>query len=249
MLVPAHSSRIMAVAKIFIFFNNQKTGASSMSIRPLITHRLGLKFSRNIYLHKGPRVSGLKKHPELVFITKEGIKHEPSPKNLQYIKAFLEDKYQIPDDMILQVLTHKSFGNGIKPYNEKLSAMGSKIVNLFFAKYCIEGNNNNNENSINGKNLDVLGSPIAKELGGRLSLGIFAKTYKLNSIMFWNSYNYDLNFESSGELKVSAQMMYALIGAVNFIHGKAVSEQFIRQKLIDMKPSVEDITKTIIEQQ
>lgn len=216
-----------------------------MSIRTLISRRLVFQQSRNIYLHKGPRVSGLKKDPELVFITNEGVKYEQSPENLQYIKSFLDEKYMIPDELILQVLTHKSFGNGIKPYNEKLSAMGSKILNLYFAKYCIE-DVTTNENLINGKNLDVLGTPIAKELGGRLSLGIFAKTYKLNSIMFWKSYNYDMEFESSGELKVSAQMMYALIGAVNFIHGKTVSEEFIKQKFIDMKPSVEEITKTIL---
>ncbi|KAG2735520.1 hypothetical protein G9P44_001734 [Scheffersomyces stipitis] len=201
---------------------------------------------RNIYLHKGPRVAGLKRDPQEVFVTQGGAKYEQSETNLKHIKDFLTEKYSIDDDLALQVLTHKSFGNGIKPYNEKLSAMGSKILNLYFAKFVVE-KPSQNELAINGKNLDVLGTPIAKELAGRLSLGIFARTNNLNSTMFWKSYNYGVGFETSGEMKVSAQMMYALVGAVTFVHGKKVAEQFISEKLLGASPSIEDITSSVVE--
>lgn len=202
---------------------------------------------RSLYLHKGPRIAGLKRDPVEVFTNKEGIKYDDINENVKYVKEFLSDKYQISDELALQVITHKSFANGIKPYNEKLSAMGSKILNLHFAKTVIEKPSTTevtNDLAIEKKNLDILGQPISKELGGRLSLGIFAKLNKLNSIMFWNSYNQGLNFENSGELKVSAQMIYALVGAVNFTHGKAVCEHFINEKILT---SVESITKDIIE--
>lgn len=225
-----------------------------MSVRQLASMRgvntkicLRINPIRTIYLHKGDRVAGLKRDPEEVFTTNHGYKYGKTEENLKHIKSFLQDKYSISDDMALQVLTHKSFGNGIKPYNEKLSAMGTKILNLFCAKL-VTDQATTNENAINGKNLDCLGSPMAKELSGRMSLGLFAKTTKLNTIMFWKSYNHDLSFESSGEMKVSAQMMYALIGAITFTHGKEVAETFIREKLFDAKPSIEDITSTIIEQ-
>lgn len=225
-----------------------------MSVRQLasmrgVNTRICLRINpiRTIYLHKGDRVAGLKRDPEEVFTTNHGYKYGKTEENLKHIKSFLQDKYSISDDMALQVLTHKSFGNGIKPYNEKLSAMGTKILNLFCAKL-VTDQATTNENAINGKNLDCLGSPMAKELSGRMSLGLFAKTTKLNTIMFWKSYNHDLSFESSGEMKVSAQMMYALIGAITFTHGKEVAETFIREKLFDAKPSIEDITSTIIEQ-
>lgn len=220
---------------------------SLKSARALGNNGFNIFWNRSVYLHKGPRIAGLKRDPVAVFTNKEGIKYDDINGNVKYIKEFLSDKYQISDELALQVITHKSFANGIKPYNEKLSAMGSKMLNLHFAKTVVEKPSNTeviNELSIANKNLDILGQPISKELSGRLSLGIFAKLNKLNSIMFWNSYNQGLNFENSGELKVSAQMIYALIGAVNFTHGKTVCEHFINEKIL---PSVESITRDIIE--
>lgn len=222
-----------------------------MSIRQVVCSRglgpgIGFQSIRTIYLHKGPRVAGLKRDPQEAMVTHSGNIYGKSEENLKYIKGFLQDKYAISDDLALQVLTHKSFGNGIKPYNEKLSTMGSKILNLFLAKFVVE-QPSTNELAVNGKNLDVLGSPMAKELAGRMSLGIFARSTKLNSIMFWKSYNHALGFETSGEMKVSAQMIYALIGAVTFSHGKAVAEEFIKEKFLESSPSIEDITVSVVE--
>ncbi|KAK6203206.1 ribonuclease-III-like-domain-containing protein [Scheffersomyces amazonensis] len=186
---------------------------------------------RTIYLHKGSRVAGLKRDPEEVFLSNKGYKYGISEDNLKYIKGFLQDKYRISDELILQVLTHKSFGNGIKPYNEKLSAMGAKLLNLFFAKYVVN-KPSSNELVINGKNLDVLGSPIARELCGKTSMGVFAKNNQLNSVMFWKPNTKNIGFASSGELTISAQVMYALVGAITFSYGKRVAEQFIEEKIL-----------------
>lgn len=205
--------------------------------------------SRNIYLHTGKRVAGLKKDPQQVFTSSQGHKYGENAENLQYVKDFLLNKYAINDELILQVLTHKSFGNGIKPHNEKLSAMGSKLLSLFTAKKCIETPQTTNELAINGLNFDVLGSTVSRELNGRLTLGLFARNSNLNKIMFWKPYTDGLNFESSGELKVGAQMIFALIGAVNFVHGKQVAEEFINEKLFESSPSIEKITASIIEEQ
>ncbi|CCE86076.1 Piso0_005725 [Millerozyma farinosa CBS 7064] len=213
-------------------------------------HNVVRRFSTSplaqIYLHKGSRIPGLKKDPEEVFTSYKGQKYGISEENLGHIKKFLNDKYKISDDLILQILTHKSFGNGIKPFNEKLSAMGSKILNLFCAKHVIE-QPTNNENAISGRNFDCLGSPMSKELSGRMSLGLFAQLNKLNTVMFWKSYNHELSFEASGEMKVSAQMVYALIGAVTFVHGKKTAEEFIREKLFKSNTSIEDITSEVVQ--
>lgn len=179
-------------------------------------------------------------------MTRTGIKYGVSAENLQHIKLFLDSKYAISDELALQVLTHKSFGNGIKPYNEKLSAMGSKVLNLYLSKYVID-HPTKNENAIDGKNLDVLGTPISRSLADRKAVGLFAKAAKLNSVMFWNSYNTGVGFESSGEMKVSAQMVYALVGAVAFQHGKSTAEEFIKEKLIGGQPSLEDIAVLVVE--
>lgn len=192
-------------------------------------------------------MAGLKRDPSEVFTTVSAHKYGDSPENLAPIKQFLADKYAISDSMALQVLTHKSFANGIKPYNEKLSTMGLKVLNLFCAKYTTNTPATTNENAIAGRNMDVLGSPMSRELAGRLALGIFAKTHKLNEVLFWKSYNHSLGFEASGEMKVSAQMMYALIGAVTFTHGKHVAEEFILEKLMGTTPSLEQISASVVE--
>lgn len=203
-------------------------------------------FTRNIYLHRGPRIAGIRREPSEVLVLTTGHLYASSADNLKHIKQFLLDKYAIPDEMALQVLTHKSFANGIKPFNEKLLTMGSKLLNLWLAKYVVN-QPTQNELAVNGHNLDVLGTPMAKELSGKIALGVFAKTEKLNSVMFWKSYNSELSFEQSGELSVSAQMMYALVGAVTFVHGKKVAEEFVEQKLFGGSLSLETITEQIVQ--
>lgn len=72
-----------------------------------------------------------------MFVNHNGIEYELNQDNIQHIKSYLGDKFQIPDEIALQIITHKSFGNGIKPYNEKLAAMGSKLLSLFAAKHVV----------------------------------------------------------------------------------------------------------------
>ncbi|KAK6890782.1 Large ribosomal subunit protein mL57 [Candida tropicalis] len=207
-----------------------------MTIRTLTTKSSGITsaiFTRSIYLHKGPRIEGLKRDPESVFVSPKGTKYGVNEENIVNIKNFLGEKYAIPDEVALQVITHKSFGNGIKPYNEKLHIMGSKLLSLFFVKHVTNPKSTDNTRAIEGKNLDVLGSPISKELVGLKTAGNFAKLNKLNDVMFWKSANSTLGFESSGEMRVSGQMLNALVGAVNFYHGKEKAEQFINEKLVD----------------
>lgn len=207
-----------------------------MTIRTLTTRCSGNTsaiFTRSIYLHKGPRIEGLKRDPESVFVSPRGIKYGVTEENIAAIKTFLGDKYIIPDEVALQVITHKSFGNGIKPYNEKLHIMGSKLLSLFFAKHVTNPKSSDETRAVEGKNLDVLGTPISKELASLKTAANFAKLNKLNEVLFWKSSNSSLGFESSGELRVSGQMLNALVGAVNFYHGKDKAEQFITDKLVD----------------
>lgn len=204
------------------------------------TNRGGI---RSIYLHTGPRVAGLRRDPKEAFKTHQGVEYGSEEATSQ-IRLFLE-KYTIPEDMARQVLTHKSFGNGIKAYNEKLVVLGLKVLSLFLAKYVIE-QPTQNENAINGKNLDVLGTRVAKELGSKTALGVFAKQHNLNQTMFWKLHNHHLSFEASGEMKISAHVVYALVGAVAFVHGKKIAEQFVREKLLTGEKLLEAVTAQLL---
>ena len=202
------------------------------------------QFVRSIFLNSGPRVAGLKRDPEVAATLVNGLRYEKLPATLAPVKALLTDKYAILDDLALQVITHKSFLNGIKPYNEKLAALGHKVLNLYCAKYVTLGPTTNNETAVNGHNLDVLGSPMARELSGKLAAGLFAKSKGLSDGMFWKLANHELSFEALGEMTVAAHMVYALVGAVAVSHGKQVAEQFIAEH---MTPALEAITVKIVD--
>ncbi|KAI3402991.2 hypothetical protein KGF56_004244 [Candida oxycetoniae] len=207
-------------------------------------------FVRHLYLNKGNRVEGLKRDPAVAFTNSEGQEYALNEGNISHIKSYLGPNYQVPDEVALQVITHKSFGNGIKPYNEKLAAMGSKLLNLSLAKYVINNtttnNNDEKELEINNKNLSSLGSLWSRELCGRASTGYFANLKGLNKVMFWKSRNPSLSFESSGALKVSAQLLYSLIGAVNFYHGKEKAEAFIEENIVR---GLEEVTTELLKEQ
>ncbi|RCK64164.1 54S ribosomal protein L15, mitochondrial [Candida viswanathii] len=207
-----------------------------MTIRTLTARSSGFTasiFTRSVYLHAGPRIEGLKRDPNAAFVNPKGIKYGLTESNIAPVKTFLGQEYAIPDEVILQVITHKSFGNGIKPHNEKLMVMGSKLLTLFFVKHVTNPECKDESRAINGKNLDVLGGQVSRGLASVETAGIFAQASKLNEVMFWKSSNSKLGFHSSGERKVSGQMLSGLVGAVNFYHGKDKAEKFISEKLVD----------------
>ena len=122
-------------------------------------------------------------------------------------------------------------------------------MNLFFMKTALNSPTKNDTTSISGKNLDSLGSKFSRTLCDRAPLALFAKEHKLSKIMFWTSYNPKLNMAQSGELKVSGQMMYALVGAVALAHGKHAAETFIQDKLVKVQPSLYTIAEQLVTQE
>lgn len=212
-----------------------------------VAARARVPVGRSIYLHSGKRVQGLKRDPAEVLQTHSGAVYGATEENLRHVKGFLEAPYAVPDEMLLQALTHKSFGNGFKPYNEKLAALGSKVCNLFFLKHVV-GHPTATATAVAGKNLDCIGMPVPRALTERTAMAVFAHKNNLNRVMFWKLYNHSLGFALSGEMKVSAQMMYALVGAVALVHGKQHAEEFVRAKLVGGLPSIEAIAAEVVKQ-
>ncbi|CAK9436884.1 mitochondrial 54S ribosomal protein mL57 [Lodderomyces beijingensis] len=212
---------------------NTRPLSKSINKYVLISSR---RSSRSVYLHHGPRIEGLKRDPKVAYLNPQGTEYALNEANISQITSYLGSEYQIPQDIALQCITHKSFANGIKPYNEKLAAMGSKLLNLALVKYVIHKNaaaDSENPTSINGKNLSVLGSRWSRELASPEAAGYLARAESLNKTMFWTSRNPSLKFDASGELKVSSRLLYSLVGAINLYHGKAQAEKFIRENLIE----------------
>lgn len=162
-------------------------------------------------------------------VSSNGIKYELNQENIAEVKEFLGEKYAIPDEIALQALTHRSF-DSYKPHNEKLQALGIPLLRLYFIKHAINRPHLNNL-LINGKNLDILGTPYSTVLYNAKTSGHFARHHGLNKKLFWKCTSANMGFEGSGEMKMSANLISSLIGAVNYIHGKKVAEEFIHEKL------------------
>ncbi|KAG7660689.1 uncharacterized protein J8A68_005806 [[Candida] subhashii] len=151
-------------------------------------------------------------------------------KTIARVKEFLGEKYAIPDELALQVMTHKSF-DGLKPHHEKLQILGSHLMKLYFAKHAIQRPHKNDELAINGMNLDILSTPYHTALTNPRSLGYFAKHEKLNEGLRWKCSSTQLGFESSGEMRVSAMIVNSIVGAIDFVYGKQIAEEFIHEKM------------------
>lgn len=190
-----------------------------------------IKLVRKLNLQSGSNITEPEKNINS-FRCKNGLIHEKSEENLKYIKSFIGQKYKLSDDLILQILTHKSFFNGIFPHNEKLSEFGNNFLRFFFAKHTLSKSFDKNSNSA-VINFNLLDDFETRNISDNLTLGMFSKLNKLNTVLFWTPIANELSFERSGELDVSSTMIRALIGAITLIHGKRMSESLIENKFLN----------------
>lgn len=140
--------------------------------RPVTALNCNLQSVRTvIYLHKGPRINGLRRDPESYLRNPSGVLFtEVNAKECQdKVRSILQlPKYGInlSNELILQCLTHKSFAHGSKPYNEKLNLLGAQFLKL---QTCIHSLKNGSpaESCENGQlslQFSNLGTKFAKEL-------------------------------------------------------------------------------------
>ncbi|ODQ80132.1 hypothetical protein BABINDRAFT_161116 [Babjeviella inositovora NRRL Y-12698] len=195
----------------------------NVRVAPTLTRTL-------VHLHSGKRVAGLKRNPS-EYLKVGGYEYGVQAENLQFVKAFLAP-YALPDEVVLQVLTHKSFAHGNKPYNDKLAYIGSRFLNNFLS-IREASTSSTNAHAVNGLNFDVLGSPIDKSLASPATRYLFAKAHNLNKVLFWAARDATIdNPHRSGEVKITNDVVCALVGAVLLQKGEAVAQTFIQEKYL-----------------
>lgn len=187
------------------------------------------------YLHAQPtRVRGLVRDPATFLQSPCG-----KPYDIQTVtplKTFLGSEYAIEDNVLLQVLTHKSFAHGSKPFNEKLAVSGSH-----FLKYKSAIHSVNTE-----KGLSALGSAESRKVLSNNVLSGYVKQHGFADVMFWKKRDALITDEiKSGEVAVRAGVLEALIGALLLTRGKDVAEKFVSEKLLseNVKGSLVDISR------
>ncbi len=95
----------------------------------------------------------------------------------------------------------------------------------------ITGSNSANKFSINGFNVDVLGSSIYTGLSSYEVLSAFGRQNGLGNVLFWRSAKAESsNHRASGEDKILSTTIEAIIGVVFLQHGAEKLESLLYEK-------------------
>mgnify|MGYP003365035482 CR=1 FL=1 len=193
-----------------------------------------------IYLHKGPRINGLRRDPESYLRNPSGVLFTEIQANecQDKVRSILQlPKYGInlSNELILQCLTHKSFAHGSKPYNEKLSLLGSQFLKLQTSIHSLR-NDSPTETRENGPlslQFSNLGTKIAKELTSKKTASAFIKSHNLSPFIFWKMKDPLKDGQINGETTIFASVLNAFIGAILSTNGSEKASKFIDGSLLD----------------
>lgn len=209
---------------------------------------------RSIVMVRGDRVRGAIRDPE-EYLTVNGHRYGETLENLQYISKYLNEtnngKYTLPNKLLLQVITHKSFSHGAQPFNDKLSILGFQMLKLYSSTFAVS-RPTKSQFAVSGFNFDCLGSMVSKNLLSDKCLAQFSRDTGISKIVFWKKalrLNHDP--KASGEERIFSTITTALIGLINLHHGSSVAQEFIQKELLEndktsiVKTSVEMTTKNM----
>lgn len=177
------------------------------------------------YLHKGSRVRGLVRDESEYLKNPKGLKYELNESNVKSLKEFLGEEYKLPNELILQILTHKSFAHGLKPFNEKLSVYGLHFLKYKTTLFTIGESNE----------VEKLGTEASKSLNSTLVLAEFLRSQKSNIIdsIFWKKRDPLLtNPKQNGENSIYATTTNAIVGGILLHYGKLKANKFVDEVLL-----------------
>lgn len=149
-------------------------------------------FRRSLVYVKTPsgsqkKAAGYKKNPE-DYLSVNGTLYPGTSDTLKTTKDFLGQDYALPDDLILQALTHKSFAHGLKPYNENLAIIGRHFLRL---QTFIHATSQKSENpsALNGVNFDVSVAKISNLMSATPVTSQVCVNTGISSNIFWKAPN------------------------------------------------------------
>lgn len=197
------------------------------------------------YLHSGTRVRGLKRDPESFLKNPKGLSYnslnqeEYHAKVVQVLKLD-ECDIHLPNDVILQCLTHKSFAHGSKPYNEKLSLLGSQFLkyqasihSLKQPKLLSPVAHDKVQQPINGLNFTNLGTQLAKLLISKPVAANFIKEKNLDSLVFWKMKDPLKDSYHNGETAIYSTVLNAFVGGILATNGPLKATSFVQHVLLN----------------
>ncbi|QPG73622.1 hypothetical protein FOA43_000934 [Brettanomyces nanus] len=201
---------------------------------------LNIQQARSVVFVRGERVRGLIRDPEDI-LTSNGRRYGLNDANLKPLKQFLGDEYKLTDKMILQVITHKSFAHGTRPYNEKLSILGEELLRLAASKYAlakgvVNGDASDYKFSVGDINFDCLGSLTHRLIVTNRLLSEYAESQGIDKVFFCKV-ALPRNYSQDQAKDYKPKAMYStitssLVGAIAIQRGKNTAEKFVQEKVL-----------------
>ncbi|PLB45983.1 RNase III domain protein [Aspergillus steynii IBT 23096] len=171
------------------------------------------------------------------------VNSDPKVLDQFYIRMLGSDGEKLLSDEIKWLaVTHKSFDQGRRGFNDRLAFLGKRIVQLQASLALAQspGNVAAAKPDAHGRqpfshpaleNLNNLSPSTKNFLTAKSNLADLAQKYEMGTVLRWSPRKPN-NLESSGLELVLAHTMYAVIGAVSLEKGGHVANQMARERIL-----------------
>lgn len=175
-------------------------------------------------------MQGLVRDPQEVLASSVGQTAYSSDKSitetLQQYLSTVSPAVSLPQETMLQVLTHKSFAHGSKPYNANLAYIGEQLLQLVASKNVL-AKNSSSVGNVAGVSFDAIGSLAHRLIWSDKFLASFAEQKGIDKVFFCR-----LAQSEYKPKKIFSTITTGLIGAIAAQHGKKAAEEFIQNEII-----------------
>jgi large subunit ribosomal protein L15 len=197
-----------------------------------------------VFVRQGKAIArGLKKDESDYMIASNGVTYPGNDKTLGSTKNLLGDNYKLPDSIILQAITHKSFAHGKKPFNEKLAILGNQFMRVNTFMHAVS-TTSSNPNAIAGLNFDI-SLRVLELLSSTSVLSEVCRIVGIDKDIFWRNPRPSQPSDRTGENTVCAKTINAIVGAVLLHHGEQKAKDFVSSQLLKGPYSVVPVTSKL----
>ncbi|KAL2809760.1 ribonuclease-III-like-domain-containing protein [Aspergillus granulosus] len=172
------------------------------------------------------------------------VNNDPEKLNKFYIRFLGPDGDKVLSDEVKWLaVTHKSFDQGRRGFNDRLAFLGKRIVMLQASLALVQSPANTTHPvtpdpygrepfthpALDG--LSNLSVPTQQYLTSKQHLAKLAQEYELHEVLRWSPRK-PHNLQTSGLALVLAHTMYALVGAISLEKGNKVANQVARERIL-----------------
>lgn len=179
-----------------------------------------------------PRHDPPKAHP--IRQRKPFAVNEDAQKLMDMYRGFVGEEPKLPLELAWQAVTHKSYRHGFLPYNERLAMDGRRVLTFHAALHWIQ-KNPKARTAIDGWDVDALrddqfGDPVDQLFQYR-NLCHIGRQFGVPQVMRWKP-RVNENLATSGEERVVAEVVAAIVGAVNAYSGGHAAKDFVHSRIL-----------------